>query len=503
MYSQKPLSPLQLSLDPKNPRFIIPDSGNSQDQIRKYLLQNEDVLSLARSIGENKGLMPGDRIVICVEDEKNIVLEGNRRTCACQLFLDRNLIPEEFKDRYPSTSELLNQDIKSIQVDIIPTREEAKRFLAVRHIEQTRRWSPLAKMRFCYEDFLDGRTVVQISERTGISNSDVKKFIRRAKLLYRAIDSKWTDEEKLSLNVLAIDPEKLLRIFDLKETRYILKLSYDNAQDLLSNLLSTEDLDEIIHIWARKAFIENKLNTRTEFGFANSNENTAFSFIKNILDKYLPKNLAIDQDASDDKEQNDASASTTRDNESKGSPDSHTEAETNVETQKTKENGGGPPAPSFFTNLNWEHVDDKKAENRGIISICNELHKISSQVNFVDNYPICTAFLIRAAIEHSLIFHAKKNNYWNDICKEYFSTSRNHSTGSPNLKFILDQYFTKKTSYIQDPEIIRIMGSFNLHKQTDKLNLVVHHPESYLLSPSSLRSLPDEGLLAIINHLLA
>ena len=43
------ISPLDLYLDENNPRFVILTS-RSQAEIRKYLVTNEDVLQLDRSI---------------------------------------------------------------------------------------------------------------------------------------------------------------------------------------------------------------------------------------------------------------------------------------------------------------------------------------------------------------------------------------------------------------------------------------------------------------------
>ena len=86
------VSPLDLVLDVQNPRFVIL-TDREQADIREYLLTYEDVCKLAVSINEYGSLLPGERIVALQEDGHYVVIEGNRRTCALQLLLSRDLVP--------------------------------------------------------------------------------------------------------------------------------------------------------------------------------------------------------------------------------------------------------------------------------------------------------------------------------------------------------------------------------------------------------------------------
>ena len=75
------ISPLDLLLDTENPRFVILQSREQAD-IRKYLVTYEDVCQLATDINTYGRLLPGERIVALHEDDKYVVVEGNRRTCS-------------------------------------------------------------------------------------------------------------------------------------------------------------------------------------------------------------------------------------------------------------------------------------------------------------------------------------------------------------------------------------------------------------------------------------
>ncbi len=487
MYGKDTVSPLNLYLDPKNPRFIIPEVGGDQADIRKYLITQENVLSLAKSIADNNGLMPGERIVVCIENGKYVVLEGNRRTCACQMFLDRTLIPHDYESRFPETSGELIANIKLLEVDIIQSREEAKRFLAVRHIERAREWSTIAKMRFCYEDYNEGKTISQINDRTGLRNSSIRKYVQNYKILLRGLNSDWTEEERDKLNLLEIKPDKLLRMFRLADTTKTLKFYYDDNFILRSNKINDIDIDKIIHIWARKAFIDNEMDTRSVFGtYIKGGECTgAVAFIKHILNKYDDLELQTDVKSKSSETPSILQGGT----------------ESSSEQREQQQQSGGPRNLPFFSTLNWNAVDPSNNANKGIIAVCMELRKISDSTSFINSYPICTAFIIRALIEQSLKYHVRNKGYWGHIMREYNSLSA--QGGEPNLSFIIKQYMTNIVSWIPDTNIRRLFNIvFNFNVQTEKLNLVVHSPDSYMLTPDTLRAIPGEGLLEIINYLL-
>jgi hypothetical protein len=472
------------------------------------------VLPLARSIADNDGLMPGERIVIFLENNKGIVLEGNRRTCACQMFLNRALIPVECVTKYPQTTDVLKMELSHLEVDIIPTREEAKRFLAVRHIERAREWSPIAKMRFCYEDFVTGKTVGQIKERTGISIGNINKFIRNYKILLRGLNYDWTIEEKAKLNLLELNPSKLIRIFELNETKKVLQLYYDNDYNLKSTLISDSDLDLIVITWAKKAFIEDEMDTRTAFGvyIKDGKSEGACAFISSILDCYFRNENSTETNRTNNSDTRSNTSSSTSSSTTNESTQPGGNQSTNTNSNESN-NAGNSSASSdspnerttsnlpFFSTLNMDNIDATQNTNRGIIAVVKELQRISSSTSFINNYPLCTAFIIRALIEQSLKYHARKNGYWAQIMRQY--ASQPNQGGEPQLSFIINQYCTNIVNWIPDVSIRRLFNVvFNFRIQTEKLNLVVHTPESYMLTPDSLKAIPGEGLLEIANFLL-
>ncbi|NMA49079.1 MAG: hypothetical protein GX947_04835, partial [Tissierellia bacterium] len=501
-------------LDDKNPRFILPKTGDSQENIRKYLLEQENALVLTRNIVEYGGLMPGERIVVTKENGDYIVLEGNRRTCACQILVDRSLIPFNLIDRIPPSSETLIRAISEVEIDIIPSREEARRFLATRHIERAKGWSTIAKMRFCYEDYELGHSVSTINDRTGLSVPSINKYIRNYKILMRGLEGTWSPEERDKLFILDIKPDKLVRLFELSDTKKFLQLYFDDQYTLNSNLISKDDIDEIIHIWTRKAFIDDEINTRTLFGKFTPDGGSigACKFIENILKKYYPCNSNESCTTEGVSTSEDTSTlGTTSTSEDAPTPEttSTSEGAPTPETTLTPEDAPTsgstsssiPKLSRFFSGLNLKNVRETEQNGKGVIAVCNELDKISKSQTFINKYPICTVFIIRALIEQSIKYYAKKNGYWTDIMKNY--QAKGKSYGEPQLSFIINQFKANKT-WIPDKNIQRLFNVvFKNNVQVEKFNLVVHSPELYTLSPDTLKSIPDEGLLAISNYFLS
>ena len=79
-------------------------------------------------------------------------------------------------------------------------------------------------MRFCYEDYEQGKSVSQIKERTGLSTASINKYLKNYKILIRGLESNWSSDEKEKLFILDIKPDKLIRMFDLSDTKRVLQL---------------------------------------------------------------------------------------------------------------------------------------------------------------------------------------------------------------------------------------------------------------------------------------
>lgn len=270
-YTSIEISPLDLYLDTKNPRFIVKPNATQADTI-EYLLKYEEIVELSKAINKNEGLLIGERIIVCKENDRYVVLEGNRRTCSCKLLLDTDLIPEPFKDKFVKVSKGTRANIEKIQVDVAPTRLDAQLALASKHIDGIKKWSTLSKIKFYAGSYEEGKDVEFISQVTGTKIGKIKDGIKNYNLLSYALNLKNALGLKyydlIDIQKALLDP--FFRIFTTKSEKYniytreLLKLSFDEQNFKLKTQLSVELFDECIGIIVEKTLIEKTINTRNK-----------------------------------------------------------------------------------------------------------------------------------------------------------------------------------------------------------------------------------------------
>ncbi|MGN8190913.1 hypothetical protein ACTJLD_33490 [Burkholderia sp. 22088] len=164
MATKETLSVTQLDLDIANPRTNAED--NQTDALRSLLAVERDgekVYELARDICEAGMLDPGDRLYVVPTDSRDrfVVLDGNRRLAALRLLSQPGLIEREavglshsLRGRFKRLqSEFPNRWPTEVDVVIFDSREQANRFIRLRHTGENlgagrSAWSALQIARF-------------------------------------------------------------------------------------------------------------------------------------------------------------------------------------------------------------------------------------------------------------------------------------------------------------------------------------------------------------------
>ena len=147
----------KLSLDLQNPR--VPKhvkDFNDVNQIRNYLLEKESVLKIARSIANN-GYHRSAVTIICKENGKLIVLDGNRRLAACQFLLNPKFSPNarDRKELDNLNKVLDKKQLENIKITIAPSRKEAEKEIWDIHVNRLlKSWEVLQRLR-TYRNLLD------------------------------------------------------------------------------------------------------------------------------------------------------------------------------------------------------------------------------------------------------------------------------------------------------------------------------------------------------------
>jgi hypothetical protein len=257
------ISPLDIALDRDNPRINIEATDKESDIIRK-LIRYEEVADLARKIAQS-GLLPGERIIVVQEKGQWVVLEGNRRICACKLLLSPELIPQEFRKTFPRLATATEiERIAKVEADVAPDRRAAEPVLTLRHSESgIRKWKPVARMRRVRRLLDEGFTVEQIATEYNATPGNIRKTIREYRLLQLAENLKGLSaSEQQKLNDPDLKTNPYTRFFELSDVKEYLGLSF-NANGEVKIKPPRKAFDTKLKLIVR-AFLKGDFDTRSD-----------------------------------------------------------------------------------------------------------------------------------------------------------------------------------------------------------------------------------------------
>lgn len=137
-----------LILDPENPRLPLSAANSSQQNIFKYIVEEENPTELAQSMLETGFFMHEQLLVGKPKDGKHVVLEGNRRLTA--LMIIHNAFPDI------ASAEILGLEVtkehrdalQNIPCVVIADPATIHAYIGFRHVGGIKPWSPEAKARF-------------------------------------------------------------------------------------------------------------------------------------------------------------------------------------------------------------------------------------------------------------------------------------------------------------------------------------------------------------------
>jgi predicted nucleotide-binding protein len=173
-------------LDAENPRFASyferkgKDSRQAtQEDIIDYLKDYESIDILSKRIKEAKGLHPTELIACIKYNGKYIVLEGNRRICACK----------ELYGMYCSNIDETEfiKNIVSLMVVVYKNRIIAQPYISDKHIDGVKKWDSIEKSCYYFRMFHEKKRIDStipadkivdvVSKETISKKADVKESI--------------------------------------------------------------------------------------------------------------------------------------------------------------------------------------------------------------------------------------------------------------------------------------------------------------------------------------
>ena len=132
-----------LDLDTQNPRFLLLyNNSNSQDDIIKYLLKNENANEIVKSIVEQQDYRPDSFLYVIQHENRYIVKEGNLRLAAVKSLQN----PEKYlSNRY---SKFIISEVPCL---VYSDKSALDKDIASRHTQiDVKRWSRLAQGAYIY-----------------------------------------------------------------------------------------------------------------------------------------------------------------------------------------------------------------------------------------------------------------------------------------------------------------------------------------------------------------
>lgn len=232
-----------LKLDLNNPRIRHKNLALNQTEILKYLINNENVYELAKKISE-EGYFVGEEPIICIEGDKKIVLEGNRRVGALKLLQD----PQKYLSRTKSNV-LLNNISKNnfpihrkINCFIAPNRLLANPIIYERHNGFTlHRWKTGNQYAFVAEMYYeDGLTIEDICD---VLNESKAKILKPLKAYNLFLEGKEILEKEagIIIDISSFEFTNLERLYNYEPARKIIGFDFDNnSGELIINLPKEE-----------------------------------------------------------------------------------------------------------------------------------------------------------------------------------------------------------------------------------------------------------------------
>lgn len=185
----------ELEFDRENPRLAEFDieETTSEQEIIALLWQAMDVNELVLSIAAS-GFFEHEPLIVARENDKNVVVEGNRRLCALKLLTDP-MIAEENGWTLPVISTFVRATLDDIPV-LIQSREDSWKYTGFKHVNGPAKWSSFAKAKYIADVHRTyGIPLLEIASQLGDGHGTVQRLYRGLMVLEQAKREKVYDTE--------------------------------------------------------------------------------------------------------------------------------------------------------------------------------------------------------------------------------------------------------------------------------------------------------------------
>ena len=177
IWPTKRLSVASLHLDAKNPRLGRETTARAPREVIQYLFDHDKALEVALSIAA-QGFFPNEPLLAVWEDNRLVVVEGNRRLAALKALREPGLLEGTKRSQVERLNRRMldTEIIASVPVTVAPSRRATDRQIATRHVgTPVLAWEAENRASFILDKLAEGYSNDELRDDLGFTLSDVQK----------------------------------------------------------------------------------------------------------------------------------------------------------------------------------------------------------------------------------------------------------------------------------------------------------------------------------------
>lgn len=425
-----------LYLDFKNPR-IPKKNRNNETSVLEYLLEYENVLEIAKNIAK-EGYHHSAISIVCEENGKKIVLDGNRRLAACKLLLNPKLSLKKnhIKIFESLQSSISKDDFKNIKITIAPNRDSAEKEIWDIHLSSLmKKWQVIQKLRK-YKELVKNSSIKKVALEYRVSEKYLLKELARLSF-YEIISEKLiTKDEQEKLLKPGFNKIERILVPDIGENFLGYKKNNSTGEIIVENQEKfKKNLDKI----------QNDILTNSEL--------KAACIKKEIEDRFVAVDKSYSRITNGDKNSPNPNQSDLFGNKN-----------SNLGTEK---NSLENKKPGTTAKPDWIISDDYKEFDKDSVRAKEMLKEMKSMVP--ENNPNILVSSLRVLLELALYHKLKETRHIEILVKNYKkeiqeknkelirkkekAEIQEKNNWSPSFRKMLDYIIEEKNRVIIDPKL--------------------------------------------------
>lgn len=242
-WQSKTLAVANLHLDAKNPRLGREVSTRAPREIIQYLFEHDKAVEVAQSIA-SRGYFPNEPLLAIHENNRYIVVEGNRRLAALKALREPGLLEGNFNRQMERLSRKITSldAITKVPVIVAPNRRATDRQIAGRHVgTPVLAWQAENRASFILDKLDEGYDNKDLLDELGFSLADIQKARQTRAIADMARSLELPEEIKAKLdNPRAKLFTTLERIFESSVGREFLKVQPNAEHGIVGSIRKGE-----------------------------------------------------------------------------------------------------------------------------------------------------------------------------------------------------------------------------------------------------------------------